>query len=103
MIIYSVTIIINKDAEKSWLKWMKEIHVADVLRTGYFKDCQIQKLLIPESEEGESTYNINYKADSLDQFQNYSAKEAPRLQKDHSEKFHGKFRASRSVFQLIEK
>jgi len=38
MIIYSVTVVIKKDVEDSWLKWMKEEHIKDVIKTGYFTD-----------------------------------------------------------------
>lgn len=103
MIIYSVTVSISKDVEKSWLNWMKEIHILDVLKTGYFFEYEFQKLLIPDSGEEESTYVINYRTDSLDKYQNYSLKEAPRLQKEHYDKFFGKFKASRLIYRLIEK
>ncbi len=50
MIIYSVTVVINKDVEDSWLKWMKDKHIKDVLKTGYFTDWDIMKQLIPETD-----------------------------------------------------
>lgn len=103
MIIYSVTVIISKEVEEAWLLWMKEIHIADVLRTGYFFDYEFQKLLNTDEGEKEPTYVINYRADSLEKFNNYSLIDAPRLQKEHSDKFLGKFKATRSVYQIIEK
>lgn len=101
MIIYSITVVINKDVEDSWLKWMKDKHIEDVLKTGYFTDWDIQKQLIPETAADESTYVISYKTSSLDQYFEYLEKEAPRLQKEHTDKFYGKFKASRSVYKLI--
>ena len=101
MIIYSVTVVIKKDVENSWLKWMKEEHIKEVMKTGYFTDWEMQKQLIPEMAEDESTYIINYKSLSLDQYNEYLKKEAPRLQKEHTDKFFGKFKASRAVYQKI--
>lgn len=101
MIIYSVIVVIKKEVEDSWLKWMKDVHIKDVLKTSYFINCEMQKQLIPELAADESTYIINYKTSSLDQYNEYLKYEAPRLQKEHGEKFSGKFHASRAVYQLI--
>ena len=94
-------VVINKDVEDSWLKWMKDKHIEDVLKTGYFTDWDIKKQLNPEPAADESTYVISYKTSSLDQYFEYLEKEAPRLQKEHTDKFYGKFKASRSVYKLI--
>lgn len=102
MIIYSVTVTIKKDVEDSWLKWMKEEHIKDVLKTGYFEDWEIKKLLSPENATDESSYIISYKTQSLEQYNEYLRKEAPRLQKEHTGKFYGKFKASRAVYQIIQ-
>ena len=101
MIIYSVTVVIKKDVEDSWLKWMKEEHIKDVMKTGYFTDWEMHKLLLPEIAAYESSYTISYKSPSLHQYNEYLKNEAPRLQKEHTERFSGKFKASRAVYQLI--
>lgn len=103
MIIYSVTVVIKKDVEVSWLKWMKEIHIKEVMETGYFTNWEMQKLLLPKIDADESTYIINYESPSIDAYEEYLKKEAPRLQKDHIEKFSNKFRVSRAIYQLISK
>jgi len=101
MIIYSVTVVIKKDVEDSWLKWMREEHIKEVMKTGYFTNWNMQKLLLQEIVVDESTYIVNYKCPSLDEYNKYLQKDAPRLQKEHLEKFSGKFRASRAIYQLI--
>ena len=100
MIIYSVTVLIKKDVEDSWLKWMKEVHIPDVMKTGYFLDWKLRKLLLPEVSSEESTYVIEYTIQSLEKYNEYSEKAAPQLQKEHTEKFYGKFKATRTVYQL---
>ena len=101
MIIYCVTIVIKKDVEDSWLKWMREEHIKEVMKTGYFTNWEMQKLLSQEIAVDESTYIINYECLSLYEYNQYRQKDAPRLQKEHLEKFSGKFRASRAIYQLI--
>jgi len=36
MILYNVTVKIMKPLEAEWLKWMKEVHIPDVINTGLF-------------------------------------------------------------------
>ncbi len=45
MFIYNVTINISDDVHHNWLKWMKEIHMPEVMRSGCFVDNQILKVL----------------------------------------------------------
>ncbi|MCU0331834.1 MAG: DUF4286 family protein [Ignavibacteriaceae bacterium] len=101
MIIYSVTVIIKKDVEDLWLKWMKEIHIPDVMKTGYFLDWKLRKLLSPEFSGEELTYVIEYTLRSLEKYNEYSEKAAAQLQKEHTKKFSGKFKATRAVYQLV--
>ena len=103
MFIYSVRVTIEKEIEKDWSEWMNDIHINDVLQTGYFTGAEFQKLILPNNSENESTYQINYLFDTMDLYQKYQETEAPRLQKDHSEKFSNKFKISRAVFQIISK
>lgn len=101
MILYSVTVTIEQEIEDSWLKWMREKHIKDVMNTGYFINYEIQKLILPETSTNKSTYIINYKLSSVEKYYEYQNKEAQSLQKEHSEIFSGKFTASRAVYQLI--
>ena len=103
MITYSVTITVEKDIEDSWLKWMKEVHIKDVIKTGYFNDWQIQRLILTNYDIEESTFIISYLTDTIDKYYEYMEKEAPRLQKEHTQKFAGKFRATRAVYRSIPK
>ena len=51
--------------------------------------------------------SVEYKAGlfrlglSLEKYNEYAEKAAPQLQKEHTQKFSGKFQASRAVYQLI--
>jgi hypothetical protein len=103
MIIYSVTVIIKKDVESKWLKWMKEVHIPDVMNTGYFFDWQMQKLILPEDTDDDITYVINYQGQSFETYKQYVENEAPRLRNEHKEKFKNKFKATRSVYSFVSK
>ena len=99
MTIYAVTITVLRDIEAEWLDWMKHVHVPDVLRTGCFSECRTYKVC--GAEETEPMYVLQYHCRSLEDYQRYQNTFASALQKDHTEKFGGRFRASRQVLEEI--
>ena len=99
MIIYSVTITIQASIEAEWLDWMKSVHVPDVLRTGCFSECRIHRVL--ETEGDEPAYVLQYRCGSLEEYHRYRDQFAPALQKDHTDRFSGRFRGSRQVMEEI--
>lgn len=100
MIFYNVTIKILPDAANDWEKWMKTIHIPDVLATGFFKWARFSRLLSLDTEDG-ITYSIQYSCNSMKELHNYQAKFSQKLQQEHSEKFKEKFVAFRSVMEEI--
>lgn len=101
MIIYNVTINVEESVHDEWLKWMKDVHIPEVLETGLFVESQIFKLLNPKPDEG-VTYAIQYKLKSLIDLENYKTKHAPGLQRKTEEKFSGKYHAFRSILETID-
>ena len=99
MILYSVTITIQADVESEWVDWMNTVHVPDVLRTGCFSKCRIYKIL--GSEGDELSYVLQYSCRSLQEYQRYRDNFAPALQKEHTDRFSGKFRGSRQLMEEI--
>lgn len=99
MIIYSVTISIEPSIESEWVDWMNQVHVPDVLRTGCFSACHFYKVL--GSEGAERTYVLHYNCPSLDEYHRYRDNFAPAIQKEHSDRYAGKFRGSRQLLEEI--
>ncbi len=46
MYIYNVTVTLEKEIQSEWLRWMKEIHIPDVMRTGFF----IENKIVPKTK-----------------------------------------------------
>ena len=88
MILYNVTISIDAAVEKEWLQWMKEIHIPDVMNTGFFIDNKICR--IHAEEEGGKSYSIQYLAKSWNEYNQYQDQFALKLQQEHTHKFSGK-------------
>lgn len=101
MIQYNVTVTLATDLEQSWLQWMLNTHIPQVMATGCFIENRIGKLLQPEPEEGSVTYSFQYLAKNLEALNTYQQMHAPALQADHKNRYEGKFVAFRSVMQII--
>lgn len=101
MIIYSVTVTIDGSIEPQWLPWMKDIHIPDVMSTGYFSSVRFTRLLDPEPEEGTATFNIQYSCDSFERYIMYRELEAPRLQGEHTDRFKDRFVAFRTILDVL--
>lgn len=99
MIIYNVTVNVEDSVHDDWLKWMKEVHIPDVMRTGYFTEHRFCKILV--QEESGTSYSIQYMCRSMDDLQAYQKEHAPRLQKEHTERYKDKFVAFRTLLETI--
>ncbi len=101
MIIYNVTINIDESVENQWLDYMKNRHIPDVLKTGCFVKSSISRLLTRQADETGVSYAIQYHCENIDQYNRYEKEFAPRLQKEHSELYGGKFVAFRTLMEEV--
>lgn len=102
MITYNVTINIEESVNDEWLVYMKEEHIPDVMNTGCFESYTINKVLTRQADEEGMTYAIQYHCKSMSDYENYQSNHAPSLQKDHTEKFGGKFVAFRTLLEEVK-
>ncbi len=100
MIIYNVTVNIDKDVHDEWLHWMKTKHIPDVMATGFFIENKLCKVLVDE-EQG-ITYSFQYTAKNMQDLEEYQRTHAPRLQKDVADKYANKFVAFRTLLEVIK-
>ena len=100
MILYNVTVGIDRDVEQEWLEWMIDVHIPDVMSTGLFKSYQIYKMLSQEEEEGPS-YSIQYFAEDMNHIELYLEEHAPGLIQKHMALFKNKHVAFRSLLEKI--
>lgn len=99
MIIYSVTITIQASVEAEWVERMNKVHVPDVLRTGCFSECRMSKVLGSGGEE--PAYVMQYHCPSVEEYHRYRDNFAPALQKEHTDRFAGRFHGSRQLLEEI--
>jgi hypothetical protein len=100
MLLYNVTVGIDKDVEQEWIRWMKEKHIPAVMQTGMFVNSKMYKVL-HDAEDGTISYSIQYFAKSIDEVQQYLEVHAPRLIEEHRQRFHNKHVAFRTLLEEI--
>ena len=101
MIIYNVTVNLEDDIHLDWLNWMKTVHIPNVMNTGYFLEKKMCKVLSTQEDETGHTYAIQYTCASMDDLDEYQANHAPALQKDHMDRYSGKFVAFRTLLEIV--
>lgn len=99
MILYNITVNVDEPISEEWLKWMKEVHVPDVLSTGLFIENKIAR--IHAEEEGGISYSVQYLLNNWDDYNRYQSEFAPALQKEHRLKYAQRCVAFRTVLEII--
>jgi hypothetical protein len=100
MILYNVTVSIDPEIAEEWLVWMRSKHIPDVMGTGCFLESRISR--VHGEEEGGMTYAITYLAPSQEVLDDYQNNHAYNLQKEHGERYNGRFAAFRTMLSVIE-
>ncbi|WP_458628462.1 DUF4286 family protein [Winogradskyella sp. PC D3.3] len=99
MIIYNVTLNIDKSISKEWLEWIKE-HIPQVLATGKFKEAKLTKVLIEDAEA--DTYSVQYRAHSREALDAYYAEHAEALKREGLQRFGDKVLSFRTELEVVD-
>jgi hypothetical protein len=100
MLLYNVTVGVDKDIETEWLHWMKAKHIPDVLNTGMFVGHKIYKVL-HDQDDGTISFSIQYFAETIDHVQQYLEVYAPVLREEHRKKFANKHVVFRTLLEEV--
>jgi hypothetical protein len=86
MIIYNVTVGVDKSIEAEWLIWMRDSHIPKVMKTGMFVGQRVLKVLTHD-DPGSSSYAVQYTALSMEKLEEYLDRFAPTLRQEVQDKF----------------
>ncbi len=100
MILYNVTVGVDKEIEHEWLDWMKGEHIPDVMKTGMFYDSKMYKVL-GHDDPKTTSYSIQYFADSIGKVEEYLNEYAPGLIREHQAKYRDRHVAFRTLLEEI--
>ncbi len=101
MILYNVTVKIDTKLNEDWLQWMQETHIPDIMKTGFFTEYKLSRIL-GEDESIGITYAIQYLSPSMEAFQTYQEKHAPALQEAHSKRYLNRYMAFRTLMEVVD-
>lgn len=101
MILYNVTVKIMTAFREDWEKWMRDIHIPEVMDTECFTEYKMSRILGEDENEG-VTFAIQYLSPSMGKFQEYQQKYAKKLQADHTKRYEGKYVAFRTLMEVVE-
>lgn len=100
MIIYNVTVGVDKEIEQEWLTWMKGEHIPKVMKSGMFHDSKMYKIL-GHDDPATSSYSIQYFAESIGNVEEYLASHAPALIREHQLKYKDRHVAFRTLLEEV--
>ena len=100
MILYNVTVKVHSSIADTWLQWLKEEHVQDILKTECFTHYKILQILEIDNSEG-PTYAVQYFAESKALYNRYIEKYSEDMKKKSYTKWGDKFIAFRTVMQIV--
>ncbi|WP_350284536.1 DUF4286 family protein [uncultured Croceitalea sp.] len=100
MIIYNVTINIDKSAHEEWLQWMLQKHIPDMLATKKFSEAKMCKVLV-EEDMGGITYSVQYRTKDRPTLEAYYRDDAPKMRSEGMAKFADKFVAFRTELEIV--
>ena len=101
MIIYSVTVSVEDAVHDDWFDWMRNIHIPDVIKTGYFSGWQMRELIDPAPQDRTKTYNIQYEMADMDAYLTYQRHHAKALQADHQNRYGERVVAFRTLLKDV--
>ncbi|WP_299098465.1 DUF4286 family protein [uncultured Winogradskyella sp.] len=99
MIIYNVTLNIDKSVHAEWLEWIKD-HIPQVLATGKFKEAKLTKVLVEDNET--ETYSVQYRAHSREALDSYYAEHAEQLKQEGLKRFADKVLSFRTELEVVD-
>ncbi|MCC6725125.1 MAG: DUF4286 family protein [Saprospiraceae bacterium] len=102
MIIYNVTVKIDRSIHGDWVDWMRNVHIPEVMATGYFTKSTMLRLLEPPADEEGITYAIQYNCNNIEALRRYQEEESPALQAKVAERYEGKYYAFRTILKVVE-
>lgn len=100
MFLYNVTTKVAAGIHASWISWMKEVHIPEVMATGFFTNSRILRILEIDDSEG-PTYAIQYECQTISDYNQYITQESDRLRKAVFDKWGNQTIAFRSFMEIV--
>jgi uncharacterized protein len=95
-VMYEVRVRVDRGIAGEWLAWMESVHIPEIMATGCFRRCTVQRA--PDDiDDGREPFLLEYLARSPEAYERYRTAHAPSIQQAHAERYAGRFAATRQV------
>ena len=101
MIFYNVTCNVGADISEEWIAWMKDEHLPEVMGTGLFISHTFCQLLTEAADNEGLNYTIQYKLESMANYDQYVLEFGPSLKQKTADKWGEKVLAFRSLMEEV--
>jgi hypothetical protein len=101
MILYSITINIEKGVHDQWLEWMRNSYVPEIMKTGFFIENKILKLLTEEDANTGITYSFQYYLKDLDTLEQFQIEAEPVFTAALYKKYRNQFVEFTTILEVI--
>jgi len=101
MIVYNITIRVERSIDEAWLQWQKEEQIPAILETKLFTEYRIYKLMEQDEIEG-NTYIIQLFANTAAQLQEFLQIHDQRLRENAFKKWGDRFISFRTTMELVK-
>ncbi|OSZ81029.1 hypothetical protein CAP36_07275 [Chitinophagaceae bacterium IBVUCB2] len=100
MIVYNVTVKTENAIAGEYVKWLKEEHIPEIIKTGCFTEARILRLLEIDESDG-PTFAVQYHANSKALYNRYIQNFSDEMRKKSADKWGQKVIAFRSVMEVV--
>lgn len=95
MVIYEITAVVEQSLVEAYEKYMRERHIPDLLKTGYFRGARFTR-------SSGNRYHVHYEAFTQSALDEYLKTEAERLRADFLVHFPGGVELSREIWEIVQ-
>ena len=100
MLLYNITIGIDKEIEAEWLQWMKDQYIPVIMQTGMFVDWKIYKVL-HDQDDSSVSYSVQYFSETIEKVVQFVEQIEPELNKQHQKKYKDRHVAFRTLLEEV--
>ena len=100
MLLYNVTIGIEKKVESQWLQWTKQRYIPLVMATNLFLDSKLYKVL-HDDDDSSVSYSVQFFAESIEHVMTYLDKFEPAIGQELMQTFRDRHVAFRTLLEEV--
>lgn len=101
MLLYNITIAVDKQIEDEWKTWMKTTLIPQVMNTGLFLDYRLYKV-ITHDDPGSESYCIQYYVESIEKFNEYLNQHAKVFLEQQRQRYPDQHAAFQTLLEQID-